>query len=93
MDGTRPWTARVLIGLLALAIAVGLFAAASFLVSALMPLVARLPLHGPRVSVVISMMSSMTTLGVVMWLVLSGRQRKARAEPDVVPLPRLPKAG
>jgi predicted MFS family arabinose efflux permease len=94
MDGTRPWIARALIGVLALAIAAGLFATASFMVSAVMPLMARLHLHGPREGVVISVMSSMTSMAVVMWLVLA-RRRKTRAEPDVVSLPRpgLPKAG
>jgi hypothetical protein len=91
MDGTRPWISRALIGVLALTIAATLFATASFLVAAVMPLAGHLHLHGPRIGVAISMMSSMTSTAVVMWLVLSGR--KARVEPDVVPLPRLPKAG
>ena len=75
MDGTRPWIARALVGAVALVIAAGLFALASVFVSTVMPLAAHLHVHAPRIGVFIAVMSSMTSMGIVMWVVFTGGER------------------
>ena len=91
MAETPPWIARALSSLLALTIAAGLFAAASCLVSALMPLLRHV--HHPGAMFFASQTAMMT--GAAVAVVLALRRRKAQAEPEVAPLPRsgLPKAG